>query len=48
MTRDRILQTGAAGVVTDRVFGVLGEAAAYSLARDAKVAAWTYVNRLRE
>jgi len=38
----------SARVVTNAGFVFLGDAEAYSLARDAKVATWTYVNRLRE
>ncbi len=38
----------SARVVTNAGFVYLGDAEAYSLARDANVATWTYVNRLRE
>ena len=38
----------SARVVTNAGFVFLGDAEAYSLARDANVATWTYVNRLRD
>ena len=38
----------SARVVTNAGFVFLGDAEAYSLARDAKVPTWTYVNRLRD
>lgn len=38
----------SARVVTNAGFVYLGDAEAFSLARDAKVATWTYVNRLRD
>ena len=38
----------SARVVSNAGFVFLGDAEAYSLARDATVATWTYVNRLRE